>query len=365
MYTSRITGLITFLTLLCIASIQAQAPLEWKGQQVTIIEDYWYPDGEKGESEFWQRRTIRHDENGKPVSGEFKHRDDGIQLVDITYNDQGDIESRVYKINDTIKLDYHWKYKYDEQGRMTERTNFLGTTKLLSQLIKIYDDAGNLTDNAGFFTNDLGYESWSFMDDEDGARIQDPAYLRYGSRHIYYNWQDRIFAEELSAFSILPGEEVFQRFKFLYDEEDKLDSTKTYDKSRNMVEKGKYFYDGRGRVRSIMTHNYMDSVAEVWDLHYNNKTKARYRTRIVDVKDPSDQKEIYAAEWLYEDGAEVESPLTLKEFRSKKINAIHDYYVYKEGALIIREKRDLFDDLLERWTYDDQGRITEWRKYGT
>jgi len=333
----------------------AQLPILWKQQEKTKIEEIWYPEGNQEAAEVWATYEIWHDAQGKPVLAVLDSKEGNSQRVNFRYNEKGDLVERIHRMADTTELIFTWKHKYDDQGRKTEETSFDQEGKLISQWIRVYDEQGRLSDEAMFVRKLPEYQSWQFRDEEDGLKMHDARYLAYGPRHFYFNWSERIFLEYLNPFSLSPSEDVFQRYKFFYDEQGRVSRTELYDQLRTLVEEDDFFYDNKSRVRSLKNGNRIDSVLLVWDFQYGDHGEVKL-ARVVNTADQ-------AVEPVYKTELELQGE-RIAVRKSIKVNNLSEVYFYNEqGQLVKRERRDLFNALIEDWRYGPDGRITAGHKY--
>ena len=335
--------------------VQAQLPLVWTNQEKTTILEYWYPNGNLDSVKLWTSQEIWHDTKGRPLLGVLEGKEGNNQRVNLRYNEQGDLEERIHRMEDSTELIFTWKHKYDDQGRMTEETSFDHEDKLISQLVMVYDEAGRLQDQAMYVRRLPEYQSWQFLDDETGLKTHDARLLAYGPRHFYFNWSERIFLEYLNPFSLLPSEDVFQRYHFTYNDQGKLAKTELFDQMRNMLEEDEFFYDNKGRERSLKSKMPFDSLNLVWDYQYGDHGEIKL-SRYVNMED-NYIEQIFKTE-LVMDGDRI------AERRNTKIKNLQEIYFYNESNVLTkRERRDIFGSLLESWTYAPDGRLTESRKY--
>ncbi len=348
------SGILTALIFLSLAA-GAQLPLVWTNQEKTTIQEYWYPGGNKDSVQLWTTQEIWHDKQGKPLLGVLTGKEGNDQRVNFRYNEQGDLVERIHRMADSTELIYTWKYKYDDKGRKIEETSFDHEEKLISQLIRVYDDQDRLTDAAMFVRRLPEYQSWQYLDKEDGLKKHDPQFLSYGPRHFYFNWSERIFLEYLNPFSLIPSEDVFQRYKYYYNQEGKMARAELFDQLRTLVEDDEFFYDGRGRVRSLKSNMPLDSATLVWDFQYGDLGEIKL-SRFVNMSDQS-IVQMFKTEFIME-GTQVSVQKNIL------VKNIRDYVYYdKQNHLITRELRDIFDALLESQIFSPDGRISEGRKY--
>jgi|GEM_PF-1097215 len=354
MKNSLLSALVLMLLLPALPTT-AQLPVVWKQQEKTKIEEIWYPEGNQDAAELWSTQEIWHDAQGKPILAVLDSKEGNSQRVNFRYNEQGDLVERIHRMGDTTEFIFTWKHKYDAQGRKTEETSFDQQGKLISQWIRVYDEQGRLSDEAMFVRKLPEYQSWQFRDDEDGLKMHDARFLAYGPRHFYFNWSERLFLEYLNPFSLSPSEDVFQRYKFFYDDQGRVSRNELYDQLRNLVEEDDFFYDNKSRVRSLKSGNRTDSVMLVWDFQYGD----RGEVKLARVGNTADQ----AVEPIYKTEFELEGE-RVKVRKNIKVNNLRELYYYDEqGLLVKRERRDIFDALIEDWRYSPDGRLVEGRKY--
>ncbi len=334
---------------------QAQFSLIWNGQEKSTIKEYWYPEGDQSAVQLWSSQEIWHDSKGRPILGVMKSEEGNGQRVNFRYNPNGDIIERIHRMDDSTVMIYTWKYQYDEQGRKTEESAFDHEEKLIAQTLNVYNEEGQLTDQAVFVRRMPEYQSWQYRDEEDGQKMHEARYLSYGPRNFYFNWSERVFLEYLNPFSLVPGSDVYQRYKYHYNSEGRIAKTELFDQMRNLIEADEYFYDNKGRVRSIKSDLPMDSSAQVWDLQYGDRGEV-VLGRTVDLVGQS-TNEYFKIEYEMNDDQ-------LAVRRVMKVNNISDHYFYNpNGTLQKRERRDLFNALLEIWFYSEDGRISENQKF--
>jgi hypothetical protein len=345
-----------FLGPLAALSTLAQADLYiWKDQKKTTIQEFWYPEGDSSRAELWTTREIWHGPNGRPDSARLRGREKNNQDVHLKYNEQGDLVERYHRLNDSLDLTYTWKYKYDEAGRMTEESSFDEANKLLSQQIRVYDQEGRLMDHAYFVRRLPEYQSWSFTFDEQGEKRHDATQLSYGPRYYRFDWKDRLFLEHLNPFSLLPSADVYQRYHFSYNSEGRLAQTELFDQLRVLMERDTFFYDGRGRVRSLKSYLPLDTLDLIWDFQYGDQGEIKL-TRTVNMQDQSIVE-------LFKTELEMEGERILSK-RYNRVNNLSDQFFYGPGGKVtLHERRDIFGVLLESWTHDAEGRILLNRRY--
>lgn len=346
---------LSFVGLVFATDVAAQMPLIWEGQAKTTVQELWYsPEDLEGKGQLWTTRTVWHRPDGHPELVVVKGKEYS-QRVNFRYDDRGDLLERIHRFPDSTVQQFTWKHRYDEQGRKVELTSFDNMEKLLGQEIRVYDDAGNLTDHAMYQKRFEKWESWEYLDDETGLKQHDATLVRYGSRNFRSAWYSQLFVKSLTPFSLMPPDDVFQRYKFHYNSETaKLTKTELFDPAGNVLEEDTCYYDGRGRLRSLISTMPMDQAKWVWDFKYDEQGNIGL-ARYVDTKDNA-VTDLLRTSYTME-GDRIVEKTTLK------IGAPKDIYHYGEdGSLEWREKRDLFGQVMSRFTYDDQSRIKElWR----
>jgi hypothetical protein len=347
--------------LLCgsVGSLDAQVPLHREDRGITRITHTWYPPAEQGsimESKpvVWSKVEVHHGASGQPelvvVDGE-----EHSQRVNFRYDDRGDLVERIHRFPDSTMKRYTWKHRYDEQDRLLERTAYDAEGKLLSQEIKLYDDQGRVTDHAAFYRRYTDGDSWTFLEEESGLKRYDANMYRMDSRHYYNDWIDRLYLTKLTPFSLIPPDDAFQRFQYSY-EGDAESPTKVmlYDQAGRLVEEDECHHDGRGRLRSVNSKMYLDSLQWVWDFRYDDRGNIE-QSRYVDA---ANMKNTLMLRTSYEMEGDRLRSKTVQKVRANTTN-----YTYREdGTLEAKEERDLFNKLISRTLFHEDGRIKEyWR----
>ncbi len=81
--------------------VQAQLPLVWTNQEKTTILEYWYPNGNLDSVQLWTSQEIWHDTKGRPLLGVLEGKEGNNQRVNLRYNEQGDLEERIHRMEDS------------------------------------------------------------------------------------------------------------------------------------------------------------------------------------------------------------------------------------------------------------------------
>lgn len=333
----------SFLLVFCLLHAQ-DAPVVWTDQKKTIVEDYWFPEGE--ERALWQTRIIYHDETGRDTLAVLEGEEDQ-QVVRFKYDDRGDLIARTHIFPDSTIETYRWERTYDDQDRLVDRKSYDAADKLLSQEIVVYDSLGRITDHAYFCKRDLRFQAWSFRDDEDGYKVDNPLYIRLGSRNFYNDWEKRRFALTLTPFSLIPSDDVFQRWSYKYNKTGKVIGTTLYDQTRRESQVNEYRYSGKN-LRTIVSNDHADSISRAWDFKYDelgNIAASRYMDVSAGKVVPLWEGEIMTK------GGEVVQRV------SKKLGVEFDFYYYSQNKLKKRERKDMFSQLMWSITYRTDGLI--------
>lgn len=333
----------SFLLVFCLLHAQ-DVPVVWKDQKKTIITDYWFPEGE--EKALWQIRTIYHDADGRDTLAVLEG-EESEQVVRFKYDDRGDLISRTHIFADSTVETYRWERTYDDQDRLIDRKSYDAADKLLSQEIVVYDSLGRITDHAYFCKRELRFQAWSFRDDEDGYKVDNPLYIRLGNRNYYNDWEKRRFALTLTPFSLIPSEDVFQRWSYEYNQAGKIVGATLYDRTRGESQVNEYRYSGEN-LRTIVSNDNADSVSRAWDFKYDelgNMTASRYMDVTAGKAVPHWEGEILTK------GGEVVQRV------SKKLGVESDFYYFSQNQISKRERKDMFNLLMWSRSYRKDGLI--------
>lgn len=351
---------LTFSLLLTGSSVlQAQLPLVREDAGITRIAHTWYQPAEGGsmmESNpvDWAEVAVHHGKGGRPelvvVEGQ-----ENVQRVNFRYDDNGDLVERIHRFPDSTEKRYTWKHRYDEEGRLLERTAYDAEGKLLSQEIKVYDSLGRTTDHAAFYRRYTDGESWTFQEPESGIKQHDANLHRMDSRHFYNDWMDRYYMTALAPFSLMPRSDAFQRYHYMYKGKNELPAkVMLYDQAGRLLEEDECYWDPEGRIRSINSVMPLDSMQWVWDFRYDDHGNVE-QSRYVDALNQKNTVQLRTTYTM--DGDRIASK-TVKQMRATTM--IYNYR--KDGSLESAEERDLFNKLMVRTLYHENGRIKEvWR----
>lgn len=346
------------------AALRAQIPLVWKGQRLTRVVQTWYPEAsgealsdaasdpgfEAGER-LWATITVHHGPQGRPelvvVVGE-----ENTQRVNFRYDDRGDLVERIHRYPDSTDEVFTWKYRYDEADRLTERSAFDENGKLMAQEVRVYDGLGRLTDHAVYVKRYTRWENWSFLDDENGLKRHDPRLVAYGPRYFRNDWDERLFTMAMTPFSLLPQDDVFQRYKYHY-EGDGMEPVRSelFDPAGNLVEDDTWFRDAEGRLASVRSVQPMDSTELLWTFTWDSLGTVA-ETRRTDLA-KGESKPLFRTEYETEGGRVTEKV-------TYKLGSVNDVYRYRpDGEMEYRETRDLFNTVVLRRMFDAKGRISQ------